>query len=71
MPGGSIVLDITNGEWMRANFEPRSWEWIDQNHIVCRERSLSGDGQRLVSREVVTHAERGVIIDQFLRRTAV
>jgi D-alanine-D-alanine ligase len=50
---------------MRANFEPRSWEWIDQDHFVCRERSLSEDGERLISREVVTHAEKGVIIDQF------
>lgn len=64
-PYGKLVLDITDGEWMRTHFEPRSWEWIDQNHFVCRERSLSADGQRLISREVVTHAERGVIADQF------
>jgi D-alanine-D-alanine ligase len=62
---GTLVLDVTDGEWMRTHFEPRSWEWIDQNHFVCRERSLSADGQRLISREVVTHAERGVIADQF------
>lgn len=62
---GLLVLDVANGEWMRKNYERRSWEWIDQNHFVCRERSLSGDGQRLVSREVVVHAERGVIVDQF------
>ncbi|MBL6933271.1 MAG: methyltransferase domain-containing protein [Rhodospirillales bacterium] len=62
---GQIALDITDGDWMRGNFEPRSWEWIDQNHFVCRERSLSSDDQRLITREVVTHAERGVIADQF------
>ena len=62
---GKIALDITDGDWMRENFEPRSWEWIDQNHFVCRERSLSGNRQRLITREVVTHAERGVIADQF------
>ncbi len=65
IPGGTLVLDITEGEWMRNNFEARSWEWIDQLHFVCRERSLSKDRQRLISREVVTHAERGVIADQF------
>ncbi|MFH1549314.1 MAG: methyltransferase domain-containing protein [Planctomycetota bacterium] len=64
-PGGTLFLDITDGDWMRANFEPRSWEWIDQNHLVCRERSMSGDGERLISREVVINVERGVIIDQF------
>lgn len=62
---GKVALDITDGDWMREHFEPRSWEWIDQNHFVCRERSLSADRDRLISREVVVHAERGVIADQF------
>jgi D-alanine-D-alanine ligase len=63
--GGTLALDLVDGEWMREHFEPRSWEWIDQNHFVCRERSLAADRGRLVSREVVTHAEKGVIADQF------
>ncbi len=58
-------MDLMDGDWMRGNFEPRSWEWVDQNHFVCRERDLAGDGDRLISREVVVHAERGVIADQF------
>lgn len=65
VPGGILVLDITDGDWMREHYERRSWEWIDENHFVCRERSLSEDGERLVSREVITHAEKGVIADQF------
>lgn len=63
-PGGKLALDITDGAWMRKNYEPRSWEWIDKNQFVCRERGMSTDGGRLISREVVTHAERGVIADQ-------
>ena len=63
--GGTLVMDLVNGEWMREHFERRSWEWIDQDHLVCRERSLASDGERLISREVVVHAERGVIADQF------
>jgi len=63
--GGSLVMDLMDGEWMRCHFEPRSWEWVDQNHLVCRERDLAEDGDRLISREVVVHAERGVIADQF------
>lgn len=62
---GNIVMDIVNGDWMRHNFEPRSWEWIDETHFVCRERSLSSEGDRIISREVVVHAERGIIADQF------
>jgi D-alanine-D-alanine ligase len=63
--GGALVMDLMDGDWMRGHFEPRSWEWVDQNHFVCRERDLAGDGDRLISREVVVHAERGVIADQF------
>ncbi len=65
VPDGILALDLVNGDWMRENFERRSWEWIDENHFVCRERSLDRDGIRLVSREVVVHAEMGVIADQF------
>jgi D-alanine-D-alanine ligase len=64
-PAGSVVLDLVDGAWMRQNFEPRTWEWIDQTHFVCRERAIASDGHRLISREVVTHAEKGVIADQF------
>lgn len=63
--GGSLIMDLVDGGWMREHFERRSWEWIDNNHFVCRERSLASDAQRLISREVVVHAERGVIADQF------
>ncbi len=62
---GTLVLDLTDGDWMRKNFQPRSWEWVDESHLVCRERALSSDGDRLISREVVVHADRGVITDQF------
>ena len=64
-PGGQLLIDITDGDFMRDSFEPRSWEWIDKNYFVCRERSLSADNQRLISREVITHVKKGVIADQF------
>jgi D-alanine-D-alanine ligase len=62
---GTLVLDIVDGEWMKTHYEPRSWEWIDASHFVCRERSLATDGRRIISREVVTNSEIGVITDQF------
>jgi len=64
-PGGKLLIDITDGNCMRKNFQPRSWEWIDKNHFVCRERSLSENKERLVSREVITHVTKGVLADQF------
>lgn len=64
-PGAFLYMDLVDGEWMAKNFAARSWEWIDQEHLVCRERSLASDGERLVCREVVVNAERGIIADQF------
>ncbi len=64
-PWGKILIDITDGGFLRNNFLPRSWEWIDKDFFVCRERSLSLDKQRLISREVITHVNKGVLVDQF------
>jgi len=64
-PGGRVLIDVTDGDYVKKNFSPRSWEWIDKKHFVCRERSLSADGERLISREVVTDTKKGVVVDQF------
>ena len=64
-PWGRLLIDVADGEYLRRKFQPRSWEWIDKHYFVCRERSLSLDKQRLISREVVTHVEKGVVADQF------
>jgi D-alanine-D-alanine ligase len=64
-PWGKVLVDVADGAFLRDHYQPRSWEWIDKKHFVCRERALSRDRQRLISREVVTHVEKGVIADQF------
>ncbi len=64
-PEGKLLLDIADGTYLREHFVPRSWEWIDKKHFVCRERSLASDNERLISREVITHIDKGVIVDQF------
>ena len=64
-PSGKLLIDITDGCYMKDNFQPRSWEWINKNFFVCRERSLSEDGERLISREVISDVRKGVIADQF------
>jgi D-alanine-D-alanine ligase len=64
-PDGKLLMDVPDGSFLRENFTPRSWEWIDKKHFVCRERSLASDNDRLISREVVTHTDKGVIVDQF------
>jgi D-alanine-D-alanine ligase len=64
-PWGRLLLDVTDGEYLKQKFQARSWEWINKKLFVCRERSLSADRQRLISREVITDVTKGVIADQF------
>ncbi len=64
-PWGKLLIDIADGEYLRNHYQRRSWEWINKHLFVCRERSLSLDRDRLVSREVITHVDKGIIADQF------
>ncbi len=64
-PWGKILIDFTDGEYLAKHYQPRSWEWIDKKLFVCRERALSLDKQRLISREVINHVEKGLLADQF------
>ena len=64
-PGGRVLLDLADGSYVRTTFAPRSWEWIDDDHIVCRERELTEDGERLIAREVLLHRALGLLKDQF------
>ncbi|MBU1078412.1 MAG: methyltransferase domain-containing protein [Spirochaetes bacterium] len=64
-PWGKLLIDVADGEYLKNNFQPHSWEWIDKNFFVCRERSLSCDNNQMISRELITNIEKGVIADQF------
>ncbi|MBL7190451.1 methyltransferase domain-containing protein [bacterium] len=64
-PWGKLLIDLADGSYLKENFQRRSWEWISSKLFVCRERSLSIDEDRLVSREVISHVDKGVIADQF------
>jgi D-alanine-D-alanine ligase len=63
-PGGTLTLDIVDGSWLGAHLDRLRWEWIDDQHLVCRERELSGDGDRVVTRELVVHITGGIVADQ-------
>lgn len=70
-PWGRVLIDVADGTYLREHFQPRSWEWIDNKHFVCRERSLSLDGSRLICREIITHIEKGGHRRPILRREAL
>lgn len=62
-PEGRILLDVADGAFVAANYEPRSWEWIDDQMFVCRERMLDSPTRRLICREVITGVSKGVLAD--------
>lgn len=64
-PGGRVLLDLTDGDYTRKHYQPRSWEWASEEYFVCRERELDEDDNRLIAREIVAHVERGIEEDQF------
>jgi D-alanine-D-alanine ligase len=64
-PGGRVLIDAADGDYIKKNFQPRSWEWLGRKYFVCRERALSADGDRLICREVISRVDRGIIADQF------
>ena len=64
-PWGRFLIDLSDGEYLKENIKARSWEWIDKKYFVCRERSLSLDKTRLISREIINNVDKGVLADQF------
>ena len=64
-PGGRLALDLVDGDWLRQNFEKKSWEWLYSRSLICRERTPSADGDRLITRELIMQVERGVVADRF------
>ena len=61
-PGGSLLIDVTDGAVVREKFNPNAWHEIDDRLVVCRQRQLSDDYIR--AREVVLCKEQGLMRDQ-------
>jgi D-alanine-D-alanine ligase len=61
-PGGSLLIDVTDGAVVREKFNPNAWHEIDDRIVVCRQRQLEGDFIR--AREVVLCKEQGLMRDQ-------
>ena len=40
-PAASSCSTSPTARTCPENFDRRSWEWIDEHHFVCRERSIS------------------------------
>jgi len=62
-PGGYVLLDITDGTYIKNNYNKTVLEWIDEDVYVYRQREIKGD--RLVAREAVCSVDKGLIRDHF------
>ena len=62
MPGGPLILDLPNREYVLRNFSPQSWHEANEDIVVCRQRTLDKD--IILSREVVISKIKGLIRDE-------
>jgi D-alanine-D-alanine ligase len=62
MPGGKLLLDLPNKDYVIENFSPESWHDADDDIVVCRQRRL--EQNVLYSREKVISKSKGGIRDE-------
>ena len=62
MPGGSLLLDLPNKEYILKNFSPQSWHEANEETVVCRQRTLNKDV--VFGREIVISKTKGLIRDE-------
>ncbi|HKL25735.1 MAG TPA: class I SAM-dependent methyltransferase [Desulfuromonadales bacterium] len=59
--GGRLLVDVTDGSAVRAQFNPNAWHEIADDIVVCRQRELEENLIR--AREVVICKNRGLLRD--------
>jgi D-alanine-D-alanine ligase len=60
-PGGKLLLDLADSDYVRQQFKPNSWHEANEDIVVCRHRNLGDHG--IVAREMVLSKERGLVRD--------
>lgn len=60
-PNGRFFMDLTRRSHVERTLRPASWHIADHETYVLRERKLTGRG--VISREIVLHAEKGLLRD--------
>ena len=61
-PGGSLLLDVADGESARTKIAPSAWHQIGEDIVVCRQREVRNGV--ICAREMVLSKVRGLIRDQ-------
>lgn len=61
-PGSMLLVDITDGQTVRAEMTPNAWHEVDDDLVVCRQREIVNGAVR--AREMVFSRREGLVRDQ-------
>ena len=59
---GWLLLDVTDGAYLKSGFNPSTWHEIGSDILVCRQRELQEN--RICARELVLSKQNGLIRDK-------
>jgi D-alanine-D-alanine ligase len=59
--GGWVLVDVVDGNAVRASFNPNAWHEIGHDTVVCRQREIRDD--RVYARELVISKSTGLVRD--------
>lgn len=60
-PGGHLLIDNADGNYIMKNFKPSYVRWHSDGFLACYERQIAGD--RILTRETLIDPNKGVILD--------
>jgi len=60
--GGWLIIDVTDGDYIRNCFIPNSWHEVGNDILVCREREIVGT--YIHARELVINKKKGIVRDE-------
>jgi D-alanine-D-alanine ligase len=61
-PGGRLLIDISDGDFVRKSFTPIAWHEIGEDTVVCRQRELHNGC--IHAREMAISKKNGLIRDE-------
>ena len=60
--GGWLLIDVTDGQAARKNFNPNAWHEIEDDVVACRQRELKQN--MICARELVMNKKSGLVRDK-------
>lgn len=64
-PQGVLLIEVIDEEWIKGNTPPKSYGYLDERLLFCRERYLADDETRLITRELILDPDNGRVAEEF------